>query len=109
MDIRSLLKVMVDREASDLYLTVEAPPIYRIHGSTQQTDTPPFTNEQLEALALALMRGQQRGEFEEKMEMNLALYYKELGRFPGQHIPAERKCRSRLPPHQGGNSNGGTA
>ena len=81
MDIRSLLKVMVDREASDLYLTVEAPPIYRIHGATQQTDTPPFTNEQLEALALALMRGQQRGEFEEKMEMNLALYYKELGRF----------------------------
>lgn len=81
MDIRSLLKVMVDREASDLYLTVEAPPIYRIHGATQQTDAPPFSNEQLEALALALMRGQQRSEFEEKMEMNLALYYKELGRF----------------------------
>ena len=81
MDIRSLLKVMVDREASDLYLTVEAPPIYRVHGATQQTDAPHFNNEQLEALALALMRGQQRGEFEEKMEMNLALYYKELGRF----------------------------
>lgn len=81
MDVRSLLKVMVDRESSDLYLTVDAPPIYRIHGATQQTDAPPFTNEQLEALALALMRGQQRSEFEEKMEMNLALYYKELGRF----------------------------
>ncbi|MDH5667365.1 MAG: PilT/PilU family type 4a pilus ATPase [Nitrospira sp.] len=81
MDVRSLLKVMVDHEASDLYLTVEAPPIYRIHGSTQATNMPPFTNEQLEALALALMRGQQRAEFEEKMEMNLALYYKELGRF----------------------------
>lgn len=81
MDVRSLLKVMVDQESSDLYLTVDAPPIYRIHGLTQQTDAPPFTNEQLEALALALMRGQQRNEFEEKMEMNLALYYKELGRF----------------------------
>ncbi len=81
MDIRSLLKVMVDREASDLYLTVDASPIYRIHGATQPTDAHPFTNEQLEALALALMRGQQRSEFEEKMEMNLALYYKELGRF----------------------------
>jgi twitching motility protein PilU len=81
MDIRDLLKVMVEQEASDLYLTVEAPPIYRVHGSTQPTDAPPFSNEQLEALALALMRGQQRGEFEEKMEMNLALYYKELGRF----------------------------
>ncbi len=81
MDIRSLLKVMVDHEASDLYLTVDAPPIYRVHGATQKTDAPPFTNEQLEALALALMRGQQRSEFEEKMEMNLALFYKELGRF----------------------------
>ncbi|MDH4237026.1 MAG: ATPase, T2SS/T4P/T4SS family, partial [Nitrospira sp.] len=81
MDIRSLVKVMVDHEASDLYLTVDAPPIYRIHGSTKPTDAPPFSNEQLEALALALMRGQQRVEFEEKMEMNLALYYKELGRF----------------------------
>ena len=81
MDVRSLLKVMVDQEASDLYLTVDSAPAYRVHGSTQQTNAPPFTNEQLEALALALMRGQQRGEFEEKMEMNLALYYKELGRF----------------------------
>jgi pilus retraction protein PilT len=81
MDVRTLLEVMVKQEASDLYLTVEAPPIYRIHGSTHRTDAPPFTNEQLESLALALMRGQQRGEFEEKMEMNLALYYKELGRF----------------------------
>ncbi|MCS6896347.1 MAG: PilT/PilU family type 4a pilus ATPase [Nitrospira sp.] len=81
MDVRSLLRVMVDHEASDLYLTVDAPPIYRVHGSTQPTDAPPCTNDQLEALALALMRGQQRGEFEEKMEMNLALYYKELGRF----------------------------
>jgi len=81
MDVRTLLEVMVKQEASDLYLTVDAPPIYRIHGSTHRTDAPPFTNEQLESLALALMRGQQRGEFEEKMEMNLALYYKELGRF----------------------------
>ena len=35
MDIRTLLKVMVDQEASDLYLTVDAPPIYRVHGSTE--------------------------------------------------------------------------
>ncbi|CAI4033198.1 Type IV pilus ATPase PilU [Nitrospira tepida] len=81
MEIRELLKTMVDREGSDLYLTVDAPPIYRIHGMTHPTSDPPFTNEQLEALALALMRGPQRSEFEEKMEMNLALYYKDLGRF----------------------------
>jgi len=81
MDIKGLLKGMVEKEASDLYLTMDIPPTYRLHGSTQSTDDPPFTNEQLENLAIALMRGQQRGEFEEKMEMNLALYYKDLGRF----------------------------
>lgn len=81
MEIRDLLKTMVEREGSDLYLTVDAPPVYRVHGTTQPTTDPPFNNDQLEALALALMRGPQRSEFEEKMEMNLALYYKELGRF----------------------------
>ncbi len=81
MDVRSLLKVMVDREASDLYLTVDRPPTYRIHGVTQSLAEAPFTNEQLEAVAHGLMRERQRTEFEEKMEMNLALYYPELGRF----------------------------
>jgi twitching motility protein PilU len=40
MDIRTLLKVMVDQEASDMYLTVDSPPTYRIHGSTQPANTP---------------------------------------------------------------------
>ena len=109
MDIRTLLKVMVDQEASDMYLTVESPPSYRVHGSTQAANTPPFTNEQLEALALALMRGQQRSEFEEKMEMNLALYYKELGRFRVNIFPATRQRRAGVPAYQGGNSDGGAA
>ena len=56
MDVRSLLKVMVDQEASDLYLTVDSAPAYRVHGSTQQTDAPPFTNEQLEALAQPMLK-----------------------------------------------------
>lgn len=81
MDVKTLLKGMVEREASDMYLTVDIPPTYRVHGSTKPTGDPPFTNEQLENLAIALMRGPQRGEFEEKMEMNLALFYRELGRF----------------------------
>lgn len=81
MDIRGLLKVMVDRGASDLYLTVDLTPIYRIQGVTHITAGTPFNNEQLEAHANAMMREKQRREFEEKMEMNLALFYPELGRF----------------------------
>ncbi len=72
---------MVDQEASDLYLTVDRPPTYRIQGTTQSLEYPPFTNEQLETLALSLMRGQQRSDFESQLEMNMALFYKDLGRF----------------------------
>ncbi|MEK6526691.1 MAG: PilT/PilU family type 4a pilus ATPase [Nitrospirota bacterium] len=81
MDIRSLLKVMVERDASDIYLTVDLPPMYRIQGTTQPMGDAPFTNEQLEKLAGDIMREKQRKEYEEKMEMNLALYYPDLGRF----------------------------
>ncbi|TKB76191.1 MAG: PilT/PilU family type 4a pilus ATPase [Nitrospira sp.] len=81
MDLRALLKVMVDRNASDLYLTVELPPMYRIEGVVQKVGDMPVTNEQLEALANDVMREKQRKEFAETMEMNLALYYPELGRF----------------------------
>ena len=81
MDIRYLLRVMVERDASDIYLTVDLPPIYRIQGVTHPIGDTAFTNEQLEKLANDIMRDKQRKEFEEKMEMNLALYYPELGRF----------------------------
>jgi twitching motility protein PilU len=81
VDIRELLKVMVERNASDIYLTVDLPPMYRIEGVTQPIGTTPFTAEELEALAQSVMREKQRKEFEEQMEMNLALHYPELGRF----------------------------
>jgi len=82
MEIRDFLKVMVERDASDIYLTVESPPMYRINGVTQPVGDGKLTNEQLDMLANAVMRtDRQRKEFEETMEMNLALAYEDLGRF----------------------------
>src|SRR3989304_7488312 len=82
MEIRDFLKIMVERDASDIYLTVESPPMYRINGVTQPVGDGKLTNEQLDTLANAVMRtDKQRKEFEETMEMNLALAYEDLGRF----------------------------
>ncbi len=82
MEIRDFLKIMVERDASDIYLTVESPPMYRINGVTQPVGDGKLTNEQLDTLANAVMRtDRQRKEFEETMEMNLALAYEDLGRF----------------------------
>src|SRR5574341_195328 len=81
IDIKALLRNVVEWDASDLYLTVDVPPMYRIQGITRPSGETRLTNEQLEALAQHIMREKQRQEFQETMEMNLALYYPELGRF----------------------------
>jgi twitching motility protein PilU len=82
MEISDLLKVMVERDASDIYLTVDSPPMYRIQGITQPVGDDKLTNEQLEDLAKTSMRtDRQRKDFDETMEMNMALAYDDLGRF----------------------------
>ena len=82
MEIRDFLKVMVEHDASDIYLTVDSFPMYRVYGITQPVGDGKLTNEQLEALANAVMRTEkQKKEFGETMEMNLALAYDDLGRF----------------------------
>ena len=35
MDFANLVKTMVENDASDLYLTVGVPPMYRLEGVTQ--------------------------------------------------------------------------
>jgi twitching motility protein PilU len=81
MNIRDFLKVMVERGASDIYLTTDSPPMYRIHGVNQPVGDGILRNDQLEALAAAVMKERQRKEFEETLEMNLALHHEDLGRF----------------------------
>lgn len=81
MDIKDLLKIMVERDASDIYITTELPPMYRIEGVTQPVGMGNFTQEQTKELAYTIMNKNQIAQFEQNFEMNLALYYPELGRF----------------------------
>jgi twitching motility protein PilT len=54
MQIDELLKLMVNKGASDLHLTVPSPPVLRIDGVlTPQEDLPPMTARDVE---LALQR-----------------------------------------------------
>ncbi|MCS6926692.1 MAG: PilT/PilU family type 4a pilus ATPase [Candidatus Binatia bacterium] len=81
MEFRQLLEVMVERNASDVYLTVNSPPMYRIEGITQPFGDHKFTPEELERLAASIMSERQWREFNEELEMNLALSYGGLSRF----------------------------
>jgi twitching motility protein PilU len=81
MNLTDFLSVMVEKDASDIYLTVASPPMYRIQGVVQPIGDHIFTPEEVEALAKSFMNERQWQQFTEQMEMNLALSYRRLSRF----------------------------
>ena len=80
-DATKLLELMVKEGASDLYLTVDSAPMYRINGSIHPAGNEKLRPEDTEALANSIMNDQQQAQFEQEKEANLALYYSSLGRF----------------------------
>jgi twitching motility protein PilU len=81
MEMHTFLKIMVERNASDIYFTVGSPPMYRIEGVVQPVGDQKLTIGDLEALAMSIMNERQQREFAEQLEMNLALSYAGLSRF----------------------------
>ena len=81
LDISKLLAVMVEHDASDLYLTVDSPPMYRINGTVRPAGNRKLASTDTETLATSIMSEKQQQEFEQENEQNLALYYSALGRF----------------------------
>jgi twitching motility protein PilU len=81
MTIKELLQIMVKANASDLYITVDSPSMFRVEGVTRPYGDTKHNSHQTEEIALSLMNERQKTVFAEKMEMNLALYYPDIGRF----------------------------
>lgn len=70
--VSRLLGHMLTIDASDLYLTAGSPPVFRKDGVGLPGKTA-LTSEQIDGIAASLMTSQQREEFKQKLEMNLAL------------------------------------
>jgi twitching motility protein PilU len=81
IEMSKLLSLMSEHGASDLYLTVDSPPMYRINGTIRPAGNRCLTAEETRELAYSVMSDRQQREFDEFNEMNLSLYYPALGRF----------------------------
>ena len=81
MTVKDLLVVMIKAKASDLYLTVDSPPMFRVEGVTRAYGDIKMTSHECEEIAMSLMSERQKAKFSETMEMNLGLFYPEIGRF----------------------------
>lgn len=81
MDLRELLREMLEREASDLHFRVGMPPFFRIDGRLSAKDIPSISPEDMEEMINQALNQEQREIFNKRRELDLALSVSKLGRF----------------------------
>jgi twitching motility protein PilU len=81
MDFKAYLRTMVEKDASDLYLSSGAPASAKIDGTLQPLEDKILTTEQIRDTAWSVMDSEQIANFERKPEMNLAISEEGIGRF----------------------------
>ena len=79
--INDLLRLMLARGGSDLFLTAEFPPAIKIDGKVTKVSPQPLTGQHTLALARAIMNERQASEFERTKECNFAISPHGAGRF----------------------------
>lgn len=79
--LHQLLKAMVEKDASDLHLTVGTAPQLRIDGTLVPLDMPPLTPPQVRQLCFSVLTDSQKQRFEEDNELDLSFGVKSLSRF----------------------------
>jgi twitching motility protein PilU len=81
MEFNNLLKLMVHKNGSDLFITAGIPPSMKVHGKIMPVAKGSLTPEQSRQIAYAVMDQKQRAEFEEHHECNFAIARSGIGRF----------------------------
>jgi len=81
--LQQLLKVMVEKGASDLHITAGQAPLLRIDGAIIPLKLPQLTPSQSKALAYEVLSEEQKIKFEKTNELDFAFGMKRVARFRG--------------------------
>lgn len=82
MDLRDLLKIAVERKASDLHIKVGSPPVIRIDNRlVPLSEKPRISQEDAIRMIFSVMNEEQREHFKRKHEVDIAYSIQGLGRF----------------------------
>lgn len=81
VDIHQLLQVMVDKNASDLHLTVGTPPQLRVDGTLYPVKVPPLGPADCQRLCYSVLTEAQKKKFEEFNEIDLSFQWRQVSRF----------------------------
>ena len=81
MDFDSLLKLMVHKNGSDLFITAGIPPSMKINGKIMPVSKGSLTPDQAKQIVFGIMNEDQREEYDNTHECNFALSRSGIGRF----------------------------
>lgn len=121
MDIKHLLELSVQKNASDLHLSAGLPPMIRVDGDIQQLwseiesyknigdgnnaifdNTVTLTSENIDKLMVSMMSKQQRKDYEQHLECDFSYEIADVGRFRINAFHQHRGAAAvlRIIPHQ---------
>lgn len=80
-DLTAYFRLMAERHASDVFISVGAPPAIKIDGESHHIGKQPLGPDSVRDLAYSIMSDKQQKEFEATLEMNLAVGLPDTGRF----------------------------
>jgi twitching motility protein PilU len=81
MDITPFFKMMVDKDASDIFFSVGAPISIKVQGTIEKLANAPLQPGSVKEIAYTLMDDDQIADFEKILEMNLGKTIEGVGRF----------------------------
>ncbi|WP_339938973.1 PilT/PilU family type 4a pilus ATPase [Undibacterium luofuense] len=79
--MHDLLRLMLNKNGSDLFITADFPPAFKIDGKVTPVSNQPLTPAHTIDLARAIMNDKQAAEFEASKECNFAINPAGMGRF----------------------------
>ena len=79
--IDNLLKILAEKDGSDLYLSTGAPPCAKFQGTLKPLAQTPYKPGEIEEIASVIMDEEQNEIFIHELEMNLAISLPGVGRF----------------------------
>ena len=79
--IHNLLRGMISKKASDLFITSGFPPAFKVDGKMTPVSNQTLTSVHTQELARAIMNDRQAAEFEATHECNFAMSPPGIGRF----------------------------
>ena len=80
-EFEECLKILVEKEGSDLYYSTGAPPSAKFYGTLTPLSDVPMKPGEVQQIAESVMNEEQRQQFEHNPEMNLAISRSGLGRY----------------------------